>query len=148
MGDIKMKTDKASKQIVQSFLSSIGLSSYDFDDIDQYKYVDLSCTISDKRVAIEVKEREYTSTTFGDILIEKQKVDKADKDENFDTVLAVNIFKDNVLAISNIKNGSSKWLKCPETSYFDRKEYVWKECWIMPQQKKYQINNGKFLKVK
>ena len=139
--------DKDSKQLVINFLSSIGLSSYDFDEVDQYHYVDLSCEISGKRVAIEVKEREYTSTIFGDILIEKQKVDKANKDENFDTVLAINIYKDNVLAISNIKNGKSKWLKCPETSCFNRRDYVWKECWIMPQSKKYQINNGKFVKI-
>ena len=139
--------DKDSKQLVINFLSSIGLSSYDFDEVDQYKYVDLSCTISDKRVAIEVKEREYTSNTFGDILIEKQKVDKANKDENFDTVLAINIYKDNVLAISNIKNGKSKWLKCPATSCFNRRDYVWKECWLMPQTKKYQIKNGKFVKI-
>ena len=139
--------DKESKELVINFLSSIGLSSYDFDEVDQYHYVDLSCTISDKRVAIEVKEREYKSNTFGDILIEKQKVDKANKDKNFDTVLAINIYKDNVLAISNIKNGKSKWLKCPETSCFNRREYVWKECWLMPQSKKYQIKNGKFVKI-
>lgn len=139
--------DKESKETVQAFLSSYGLSSYDFDEIDQYKYVDLSCTIHDKRVAIEVKSREYTSTTFGDILIEKQKVDKAEKDENFDSVLAINIFKDNILAISNIKNGKSKWLKCPETSHFGRREYVWKECWIMDQTKKYEIKNGTFKKL-
>ena len=63
--------DKESKELVINFLSSIGLSSYDFDEVDEYHYVDLSCTISDKRVAIEVKEREYKSNTFGDILIEK-----------------------------------------------------------------------------
>ena len=113
--------DKDSKQLVINFLSSIGLSSYDFDEVDQYKYIDLSCTISDKRVAIEVKEREYTSTIFGDILIEKQKVDKANKDENFDSVLAIDIYKDNVLAISNIKNGKSKLtLWATKTVLFNR----------------------------
>ena len=144
-----MKTiDKDSKQLVMDFFkNNLSVECYDFDEVDQYKYVDLSCTISNKRVAIEVKEREYTSNTFGDIMIEKQKVDKANKDENFDSVLAINIYKDNVLAISNIKNGKSKWLKCPETSCFNRREYVWKECWLMPQTKKYQIKNNKFVKI-
>ena len=145
-----MKTiDKESKQLViDYFKNNISVDCYDFDEVDQYHYVDLSCEISGKRVAIEVKEREYTSNTFGDILIEKQKVDKANKDENFDSVLAINIYKDNVLAISNIKNGKSKWLKCPVTSCFNRREYVWKECWIMPQSHKIRIlENEKFVKI-
>ena len=64
--------DKESKELVMDyFKNNISVDCYDFDEVDQYHYVDLSCEISRKKIGIEVKNREkYKSTSFGDVLIE------------------------------------------------------------------------------
>ena len=145
-----MKTiDKESKQLVINYLSSIGLSSYDFDEVDQYHYVDLSCEISGKKIGIEVKNREkYKSNSFGDVLIEQHKVDEGRKLKEYDAIFAFNIFQDHIMAYSNVENGKPKDLYCPSTSYFKNRSYKNKQCWSMPQSHKIRIlENNKFVKI-
>ena len=115
---INMNTiDKESKQLVMNYFKiNLSVQCYDFDEVDQYHYVDLSCEISDKRIGIEVKNREsYKSTSFGDILIEQHKVDEGRKLKEYDAIFAFNIFQD-IMAYSNVENGHPKKLYCPSTS--------------------------------
>ena len=142
--------DKESKQLVMNYFKiNLSVDCYDFDIVDQYHYVDLSCEISGKKIGIEVKNREsYKSTSFGDVLIEQHKVDEGRKLKEYDAIFAFNIFKDNIMAYSNVENGHPKDLYCPSTSYFKNRSYKNKQCWSMPQSHKIRIlDDGKFVKI-
>ena len=70
---------------------------------------------------------------------------------NFDKSLAINCFKDGVIAIANLYDPSAKHFKkfCPkETWPGGDHTYVWKNCVSLPQTVKYKKDdNGKWRRI-
>lgn len=65
--------DKDSRCILSCFLEEIGAK--EIGEMTGNCCVDLSCTINNKPVCIEIKDRSFDSTRFGDILVESLKQD-------------------------------------------------------------------------
>lgn len=74
-----------------------------------------------KRIAVEVKYRNYTLSEFGDVFVELDKrtnVEKRIMKGEVDGGIAVNVYNNGYIAISNIFNKDAKVVikNCPITS--------------------------------
>jgi hypothetical protein len=103
---------------------------------------DLSCIINEKRVAVEVKDRGYYHDRFGDILVEDSKQECiANKD--FDSALAVNVFKDKVICLANLFDKQARHFKkkAPTTTLVKGAlhDYILKEFTSLPQRLKFRF---------
>ena len=68
---------------------------------------DLSCMIRGKKVAVEIKDRRMDHNQFGDILVETSK-QECIANKQFDTALAANVFKDQVVCLANLFDKEAK----------------------------------------
>ena len=149
MLDFINNTDIASHQEVYSILSGA------FDNWGRSAgncVWDLSCTKDDgTTISIEVKDRTFDHTKFGDIFAEEAKQTYTKQNYNFDKSLAINRFKDGVIAIANLYDPAAKHFKkfCPkETWPGGDHTYVWKNCVSLPQTVKYKKDeNGKWRRI-
>ena len=99
-----------------------------------------------KRIAVEVKYRNYTLSEFGDVLVELNKrtnVEKRIMKGEVDGGIAVNVYNNEFMAISNLFNNDAKVIikNCPITSMVKggSTQYVKKECLSLPQTYIYKI---------
>lgn len=103
---------------------------------------DLSCVINNKRVAVEVKDRGYDHDRFGDILVEDSKQECISK-KDFDSAIAVNVFKDKVICLANLfdKAATHSKKKAPTTTLVKGAlhDYIWKEFTHLPQRLKFKF---------
>ena len=107
------------------------------------------------KFGIEIKDRSFPSTKFGDVFaesIKKKCAQKRIEKGEIDKALAINVFTDNVIAIANLfdKNAKTKFLSCPATSLVKGglKTFIKKECLSLPQTIKIKFdNNGNFKRV-
>lgn len=151
------KLDEASRNIMRNFLSSIGAGAIGGDNTDNKQgncSWDLSCTINDKPVSVEIKDRNMPHTKFSDMMIEqiKQKCNNERISKNeFAECLVASLYSDNVICLANIndKDAVRKTKYCRQTTLIKgaSHNYVLKEIILLPQRKKirYEIQNGKFV---
>ena len=98
--------------------------------------------INDKRVAVEIKDRGYNHDRYGDILVEDSKQECISK-KDFDSAIAVNVFKDKVLCLANLfdKDATHSKMKAPTTTLVKGAlhNYIWKEFTHLPQRLKFKF---------
>lgn len=116
---------------------------------------DVSCTIiSDNlsnNIVFELKDRNMTSDKFGDIMVEKDKYDNNKKYCPGFGIIAVNCFKDGIIALCPM---SKKYMKisekyCPATTLLRgcNHKYVKKTVATLPQYLKFKKINNKWRKI-
>lgn len=130
--------DRRSRELLSCFLET-KLSASCIGESRGNCCWDLSCVINGKRVAVEVKDRGYDHDRFGDILVEDSKQECISK-KDFDSALAVNVFKDDVLCAASLFDRQAKHFKkkAPTTTLVKgaRHDYIWKEFTSLPQRLK------------
>lgn len=135
------QVDKESRKILSCFLET-KLSASNIGESHGNVCWDLSCVINDKRVAVEVKDRGYNHDTYGDILVEDSKQECISK-KDFDSAIAVNVFKDKVLCLANLFDKQAKHFKkkAPTTTLVKGAlhDYIWKEFTSLPQRLKFKF---------
>lgn len=99
-----------------------------------------------KRIAVEVKYRNYTLSEFGDVFVELDKrtnVEKRIMKGEVDGGIAVNVYNNGFIAISSLFNKDAKVVikNCPITSMVKggSTQYVNKQCLSLPQTYIYKI---------
>lgn len=99
-----------------------------------------------KRIAVEVKYRNYTLSEFGDVFVELDKrtnVEKRIMKGEVDGGIAVNVYNNGYMAISNLFSPDGKVImkNCPITSMVKggSTQCVKKQCLSLPQQYIYKI---------
>lgn len=65
------EVDRSSRQLLSCFLEKVG--AQEIGEMTGNCCVDLSCMLNDKPVCIEIKDRNFESTKYGDILVENLK---------------------------------------------------------------------------
>ena len=107
---------------------------------------DIYGEIKGKRIAVEVKYRNYTLSDFGDVFVEldkrtnvQKRIDKGEVDGG----IAVNVYNNGFMAISNLFNKDGKIVEryCPTTSMVKggSTQCVKKQCLSLPQTFIYKI---------
>lgn len=132
--------DLSSRELVKKMLLSMKTTKNVEYTTGNCSYDLLATQTSGKRIAVEIKDRSFSSTRYGDIFAEEIKETcnqrRMDKGE-FDKILAVNVFTDNVIAIANLKDPDARHFtcNCPTTSRVKgaTQEYISKECVSLPQ---------------
>lgn len=107
---------------------------------------DIYGEIKGKRIAVEVKYRNYTLSDFGDVFVELDKrtnVEKRIDKGEVDGGIAVNVYNNGFMAISNLFNKDGKIVEryCPITSMVKggSTQCVKKQCLSLPQTYIYKI---------
>lgn len=107
---------------------------------------DIYGEIKGKRIAVEVKYRNYTLSDFGDVFVELDKrtnVEKRIAKGEVDGGIAVNVYNNGFMAISNLFNKDGKIVEryCPITSMVKggSTQCVKKQCLSLPQTYIYKI---------
>lgn len=149
--------DRSSRTIVSCLLSAIGCE--EIGEMVGNCCVDLSCVAKGKTIAVEIKDRTFSSTKFGDILVEDIKQSCTTRrigKGQFQTALAVNLYTDNVIAIANMFDKDAKhfqkYAPCTTLVKGADHSYVKKDFCSLPQRKKYKYEEKdgklKFTKLK
>ena len=123
--------DRPSRETVSAFFSKFGQVEGSTGNC----WYDLVWTYKDRKIAIEIKDRNFTHDRYGDIMCEEIKKDCFLRDKSrklFDGCIVVNVFTDKVIAMCNIEKGRSQNIGCPKTTMLDDHEYVKKSVWKMP----------------
>lgn len=71
------EVDRSSRQLLSCFLEKVG--AQEIGEMTGNCCVDLSCMLNDKPVCIEIKDRSFESTRYGDILVESLKQERTTK---------------------------------------------------------------------
>lgn len=129
--------DRSSRQLLSCFLEKVG--AQEIGEMTGNCCVDLSCMLNTKPVCIEIKDRNFESTKYGDILVESLKQDCTTRrimNGQFQVALAVNVYTDNVIAIANLFDKQAKHFKryAPVTTLVKGADhsYVQKEFCSLP----------------
>lgn len=100
---------------------------------------DLSCVIRGKKIAVEIKDRRMDHNEFGDILVETSK-QECIANKQFDTALAANVFKDQVVCLANLFDKEAKHFQryAPTTTQVKGAlhTYIKKDFTSLPQRQK------------
>ena len=84
--------DRSSRELLSCFLEKVG--AQEIGEMTGNCCVDLSCMLNNKPVCIEIKDRNFESTKYGDILVENLKQECTTKrimNGQFQAALAVNV---------------------------------------------------------
>lgn len=139
-----MNVDSRSKRIFIDFLEHIGFTDIkDTDDTEsQYYRFDITAKWNGVSVAFELKDRNISSTKYGDVFCCKSKYDYAQqcfKCGKYSKVWVVNFYTDGILAIADINNGVELVRYCPVTTSFGDKGSKYYTMWSMKQESKYDL---------
>lgn len=154
-----LDVDMSSRQIINQLLKSMSVTQSVDDTYGLCSYDLLWVKKTGKRVAIEIKDRSFPSTRYGDIFGEtiKETCNQRRLDnKEFDQVLICNVYTDNIIAFADLYDPKAKHFQkyCPTTSLVKggSKEYIYKDCVSLPQTVKIRFtknkNNYEFKKVK
>lgn len=100
------EVDRSSRELLSCFLET-KLSADCIGESHGNCCWDLSCVVKGKKVAVEIKERGYVHSRFGDILVEDTK-QECIASKKFDSAIAVNVFKDSVICLANLFDKEAK----------------------------------------
>lgn len=149
--------DRSSRILIKQWLKSIGMT--DIEDSHGNCCYDLIFTSTkNKRIAVEIKDRTFRHDRYGDIFAEDIKQECNQRRMNngeFDYAIAINVFTDNIFAISNMYDKDARHQKkyCNETTLIKgaSHEKVLKDTLSLPQrikiQFKYTENGIEFKRV-
>ena len=145
--------DSSSRDLFSNYLSC-GLSNY-VENIGFSSGAcswDISCELKGHPTVFELKDRNITSTKFGDVMVEKDKYDNNKKYCPGFVIVAVNVFKDDVIAYNIMTEETMKCSKklCPATSMLRgaSKKMVLKLCATLKQRIKVTMRDGKWISIK
>lgn len=138
------EVDQQSRQLVKQFLTISKWSGV--KDTTGNCCYDIYGETKNKRFAVEVKYRNYALSEFGDVFVELDKrtnVQKRIDKGEVDAGLAINVYNNGYMAISNLFSPDGKVImkNCPITSMVKggSTQYVKKQCLSLPQQYIYKI---------
>lgn len=114
-------SDKKSKWYIINYLKNKGWECEDTDNTNIYAHYDLKCSYNGHIAYIELKDRHFDSKKYGDIMIEKYKLDSLWDLEN---AYIISLYTDAVY-LTDIHNCSYVIInkRCPKTTDWNR-EYV------------------------
>jgi hypothetical protein len=145
--DVDLKSREEFKLFLSSFskFSNIGESSGNCS-------WDISClTENNISVVFELKDRNYTSDRFGDIMVEFDKYTNNKKYCPNYKIIAVNFYRDGVFAFCEMNDETMNvsFKNCPRTTMLAgcRKDKVVKKTVTLPQMYKFKKINNKWRKI-
>ena len=141
--------DKKSRTLVKKLLRSIGATTI-LDSCGNCSY-DLKCNIKGRIVLVEIKDRNFPHSRYGDVFCEEDKKtcnNRRIMNGEAQSCIIVNVFTDKFICIANVndKNGVVKTMYCPITTLCDdrSKDMVAKKILSLPQTMKFKYSkNGK-----
>lgn len=135
------EVDKSSRQLLSCLLET-QLSAEAVGESHGCCCWDLSCVIRGKKIAVEIKERRMDHDRFGDILVETSK-QECIANKQFDTALAANVFKDQVVCLANLFDKDAKHFRRPAPTTTQVKgalhTYIVKDFTGLPQKIKFKF---------
>lgn len=106
------QVDLTSRDLVKALFKRLGAS--DIRDTHGECSYDIWLQLRGKKLGIEVKDRTFAHTKYGDVFAEEIKLDcnlaRKSKRE-FDKILCINVYTDGVLAIANMEDKRAKKFK-------------------------------------
>ena len=138
------EVDRSSRDTLSCLL--IYLGAEDIGETHGNCCLDLSCVMSGKRVAVEIKDRNIPHDRWGDILVEDLKQEcnqrRVDKGQ-FDTTLAVNVYIDKVIAMASMfdkdARHSAKYAPCTTLVKGGDHTRILKHFCNLPQRRKWKF---------
>ena len=144
-----INVDRKSRELVIKLLRSIGATTI-FESQVNCSY-DLKCKIKGRIVLVEIKDRNFPHSRYGDVFCEEDKKicnNRRIMNGEAQSCIIVNVFTDKFICIANVndKNGVVKTMFCPITTLCDdrSKDMIQKKILSLPQTMKFKYSkNGK-----
>ena len=141
--------DRKSRELVKKLLRSIGATTI-FESQVNCSY-DLKCNIKGRIVLVEIKDRNFPHSRYGDVFCEEDKKtcnNRRIMNGEAQSCIIINVFTDKFICIANVndKNGIVKTMLCPNTTLCDdrSKDMIQKKILSLPQTMKFKYSkNGK-----
>ena len=114
---------------------------------DQYSAYDLS---SNKGDLTELKQRYFPSKNFNDTTCEYSKVlelNKMIQEGKARRAYLISTYSDGIIRISKLKDGQIIKRLCSKTSYFDNRNMIEKDLYVIKPYVDYEVKNGKLIKI-
>ena len=131
------------KQILEQTFKELKINlSY-----DQYSAYDLS---SNKGDLIELKQRYFPSKNFDDNTCDYNKVleiNKMIQEGKAKRAYLISTYSDGIIRISRLKDGQIIKRFCNKTSYFENRNMIQKDLYIIKTYVDYKVENGKLIKI-
>lgn len=150
---MKKSIDQRSKDLFTKFLSGRGFTNIQNTDHteDEFYYLDITAEKNGKKYGFELKDKNCTSTAFGDIMCDVAKAEKSFHDLNNDTydyIAVVNFYTDKCFAYNSVLAGHVEMKYVPSTTSFGCATYDWEPMWILTQKKRFEYTlDGTFTEV-
>lgn len=115
---------------------------------------DISAVVNDKRIGIELKDRNCDLSSFGDMMVtdSKYKCNMRRIGPEFDKFLIVSFYRDDKFAIAELRDRDMKiqTKRCNYTTLVkgESNEKVEKTCYIYPQRVKFTKTENGWRKIK